>query len=67
MTMKPKICITVDPPLLRQIDAFAAGMNANRSWTATHLIRAGLDHVPVRPHEPRRPIVGDQPRSPDYE
>lgn len=67
MPMKPKICITVDPPLLRQIDAFAAGMNANRSWSAAHLIRTALDHAPVRPHDPRRPTFGDQPRSPDHE
>ncbi|WP_353850238.1 ribbon-helix-helix domain-containing protein [Acidiphilium sp.] len=65
--MKHKICISVDPPLLDQVDQFAAQRHASRSWAITTLARTALDHAPISNHEPRRPIVGDQPRGNPHE
>lgn len=65
--MKAVTSISIDRPLLDEVDTFAASNHAPRSWAVSRLIRAGLEHEPMRHTEPRRPIAGDQPRSPNHE
>lgn len=64
-TTRP-ICVSLPNELLDRIDSVAAMEERSRSQIITRLVRGSiLDHAPVRPHDPRRPIAGDQPRSPD--